>query len=156
TIEVRNGVASVQQFELKGPQTDLHLAGSADLRDPQPIDLKLEGGTDAAVIALFDDSVRATGETRLNVAVTGTVRQPKLNGFIETDNGQALVEDPRIALENLQLRLDFDRDHVTVTRLDGSLNGGSIKGAGQLNLSDTGSTASELTASGEGIYLDFP
>ena len=48
-IDVRNGVASVQQFELRGPQTNLHLAGSADLRDSQPVDLKLEGNTDVCL-----------------------------------------------------------------------------------------------------------
>ena len=155
-IDVRNGVASVQQFELRGPQTNLHLAGSADLRDSQPVDLKLEGNTDAAVIALFDNSLRATGDTKLNVAVSGTVRQPSLIGFVEMQNGQARIEDPRVAIENLQLRLDFNRDRIDVARLEGSLNGGSIKGEGRLNLSGTRSIASELTVVGDGIYLEFP
>ena len=156
TIEVRDGVATVQQFELKGPQTNLHLAGSADLRDPQSVDLKLEGATDAAVIALFDRSVRATGAANLNLAVAGTLRQPSVSGFVEMQDGQALIRDPRIALENLQVRLDFNRDYVDVARLDGSLNGGSIKGEGRLNLSESRFGASELKLTGDGIYLDFP
>src|SRR5438552_7678758 len=156
TIEVRDGVATVQQFELKGPQTDLHLAGSADLRDPQSVDLKLEGATDAAVIALFDRSVRATGAANLNLAVAGTLRHPSVSGFVEMQDGQALIRDPRIALENLQVRLDFNRDYVDVARLDGSLNGGSIKGEGRLNLSESRFGASELKLTGDGIYLDFP
>src|SRR2546422_970802 len=156
TIEVRDGVATVQQFELKGRQTNLHLAGSADLRDPQSVDLKLEGATDAAVIALFDRSVRATGAANLNLAVAGTLRQPSVSGFVEMQDGQALIRDPRIALENLQVRLDFNRDYVDVARLDGSLNGGSIKGEGRLNLSESRFGASELKLTGDGIYLDFP
>jgi hypothetical protein len=87
-----------------GPQTNVHLTGTADLRNSGPIDVKLEGNTDAAVLALFDDTVKATGDTRLSVAATGTVNQPKLDGFIEMQNGQAQLQEPRIAAENLQLR----------------------------------------------------
>jgi hypothetical protein len=50
----------VQQFELMGPN-ERALTGTADLRNSGPIDVKLEGNTDAAVLALFDDTVKATG-----------------------------------------------------------------------------------------------
>src|SRR5213594_2657233 len=156
TIEVRNGVASVQQFELKGPQTNVHLAGSADLRNSGPIDVRLEGNTDAAVLALFNDAVRVTGDTRLSVTATGTVRQPVLTGFVEMQNGQAQIEDLRIAAENVQLRLNLNGSQVDVARLEGSLNGGSIKGEGNLNLIGAQPETSGLTVTGEGIYFEFP
>jgi outer membrane protein assembly complex protein YaeT len=155
-IEVRNGVASVQQFELMGPQTNLRLAGTADLRDPGIIDVKLEGNTDAAVLGLFNNDLRATGDTRLSVAVSGTVRDPKLNGFVEMQNGQAQIEDPRIAVENLKLRLDLNSGQVAVTELEGSVNGGSIKGEGGFVLSGTQPSTSGLMVTGDGIYLEFP
>lgn len=156
TIEIRNGVASVQQFELTGPQTKVHLTGTADLRNSGPLDFKLEGNTDAAVLALFDRGVKATGDTRLSVAVTGTVRQPKLDGFVEMQNGQAQIEDPRIAAENVQLRLNLDGSRINVARLEGSLNGGSIKGQGNLNFFGVRPDPSELTVTGDGIYFEFP
>ena len=156
TIEVRNGVASIQQFELKGPQTNVHLAGSADLRDSGPIDVRLEGNTDAAVLALFNDAVRVTGDTRVSVAATGTVRQPVLNGFVEMQNGQAQIEDPRIAAENVQLRLNLNGSQVHVARLEGSLNGGSIKGEGNLNLIGAQPETAGVTVTGDGIYFEFP
>jgi dGTP triphosphohydrolase len=65
----------------------VRLAGTADLRNSGPIDVKLEGNTDAAVLALFDDTVKATGDTRLSIAATGTVNQPKFDGFIEILRG---------------------------------------------------------------------
>jgi autotransporter translocation and assembly factor TamB len=156
TIAVRNGVASVEQFELKGPQTSIHLAGSAALRESGPIDVTLEGKTDAAVIALFDSDVKATGDTRLNVSVSGTMRQPDLHGFVELQNGQGQIPDPRIAAENLSLRLDLSRKEIKLTRLEGSLNGGSIKGEGHMNLSEDQTSAAELRVTADGVYLEFP
>ena len=92
--------------------------------------MKLEGNTDAAVLGLFNNDLKATGDTRLSVAASGTVREPKLNGFVEMQNGQAQIEDPRIAVENLQVRLDLNGSRIDVTGLEGSVNGGSIKGEG--------------------------
>lgn len=156
TIEVRNGVASVQQFELKGPQTSIHLAGNAALQESGSIDVRLEGNTDAAVLALFDNDIKATGDTRLNIALTGTMRQPSVSGFVEMQNGQAQIADPRLAAENFQLRLDLSGNEVKVTRLDGSLNGGAVKGEGHINLSQAQTGSSELNVSADGIYLEFP
>src|SRR5215510_107544 len=156
TIAVRDGVASVEQFELKGPQTNIHLAGNAALRESGLIDVTIDGNTDAAVIALFDSDVKATGDTRLNVSVSGTMRQPNLNGFIELQNGQGQIPDPRIAAENLKLRLDLSRNEIKLTRLEGSLNGGSIKGEGHVSLSEDQTSAAELRVTAEGVYLEFP
>ena len=156
TLEIRNGVASVQQFELTGPQTNVRLAGTADLRNSRPIDLKLEGNTDAAVLALLDNTINASGPTTLSVAATGTVNQPRLGGFIEMQDGQARIAEPRIAAENLQLRLELNGSQIHVARLEGSLNGGPIKGSGDLNLfgEPTGSSALAVTA--DEIYFEFP
>jgi len=156
TIEVRNGVAAVQQFQLTGPQTNVHLAGTADLREPGPIDAKLDGTTDAAVLAFFSNAIRATGETKFSIAAAGTLRQPTLTGFVEMQNGQAQIQDPRIAAENLELRLEVNDRQINLTRLEGSLNGGPITGHGYLNLSDSQVRSSELTVAGNGIYLEFP
>ena len=156
TIEVRNGIASIQQFELRGPQTNIRLAGNAALQESGPVDVKLEGNTDAAVLALFNAAVKATGDTRLNVTLSGTLRQPSLNGFVEMQNGQAQLPDPRIAAENFQVRVDLSGNEIKVTRLEGSLNGGSVKGEGHINLSQTQTSGSELSLTADGVYLEFP
>jgi outer membrane protein assembly complex protein YaeT len=156
TIDIRDGIASIRQFELTGTQTNIRVTGTAELRDPGTVDVKLEGNTDAAVLGLFDNDVRATGETRLNVAVRGTVREPKLNGFVEVENGQAQIEDPRITLENLQLRLDLNGSRIELTRLESSVNGGSIKGEGGMDLSGAQLSTARVAVIGEGIYFEYP
>jgi len=156
TVEVQNGVVSIEQFELTGPETNVRLTGAADLRDSGPIDLRLEGATDVAVLALFDETLRATGDAKLNVAVSGSVREPKLDGFVELQKGQAQIQDPRIAAENIQLRLDLNGDQIELARLEGSLNGGAVKGQGSFGLFGAQPGRSDLTVAGDGIYLEFP
>ncbi len=83
SIEIRNGIASVRQFELKGPRTDIQLSGTADLRKSGPVDVHLKGDSDAAVLALFSKAAKGIGTARLNVDVSGSVQEPKVNGFVE-------------------------------------------------------------------------
>jgi autotransporter translocation and assembly factor TamB len=157
-IEVRNGVATVRQFELTGPQTKLIVSGSADLRDGTAgsINAMVEGNTDAAVLALFNTDVRATGDARLSVAATGTLREPRLNGFVELENGDAFIEDPRVAVENVRLRLDLNGSRIDVARLEGTLNGGALAGEGRIDIAGPQQGTSSLTLTADGVYLEFP
>jgi hypothetical protein len=79
------------------------------------------------------------------------VNQPKLDGFIEMQNGQAQLQEPRIAAETYSCALNSTATRF-MWRLEGSLNGGSIKGEGNLNLFGTQPGASGLTVKGDGIY----
>jgi outer membrane protein assembly complex protein YaeT len=156
SIEIRDGIASVQQFELKGPQTSIQLSGTADLHNSGPVDVKFKADSDTAVLALFSNAARVTGAAHVNVAVSGTVRQPKVDGFVEIQDGQAQIDNPRIAAENVQMRLDLEGNAINVTRLDGTLNGGAIKGEGRLNIFGDQRGNGQLSLSGDGIYVEFP
>jgi len=156
SIDVRDGIASVGQFHLTGPQTNLRLSGTADLRKSGPIDVQLKGETDAAVLALFSRTAKGTGTARLNVDVRGTMEEPSVNGYVELQDGQAKIDSPRLAAENVQVRLDLNGDRIDVTRLEGTLNGGTMRGEGHINLSGAQRGEMNLAVSGEGIYMEFP
>lgn len=156
SIAIRNGIASIEQFALAGPKSTIQLSGTADLRDSGPVDVKLTGDTDAAVLGLFSESARWTGATRLNVDVSGTLRQPIVNGHMELQDGQAQIDTPRIAAENVQVRLDLNGNAIDVTQLEGTLNGGAITGEGRLNIFGNQPGLTRMTLSGDGIYLEFP
>jgi autotransporter translocation and assembly factor TamB len=155
SIEIQNGIASVRQFELKGPKTSVQLSGTTRLTD-RFLDIHLKGDSDAAVLALFSKAAKGVGTARLNVDVGGSVEEPKVNGFIEIQDGQAQVDTPRLAAENIQLRLDLTGDSVEVTRLEGNVNGGTVKSEGHVGLFNSRRGEVSLSVSGEGIYMEFP
>jgi len=155
-IEIRDGIATVGQFHLTGPRTNIQLSGTADLRKNGPLDVQLKGDSDAAVLALFSKAAKGTGSARLNVDIGGTVQQPNVNGYVEIQDGQAQIDNPRIAAENIQLRLELNGDRIDVTRLEGTVNGGTIRGEGQVSLSGEHRGEMKLAVSGDGIYMEFP
>ena len=156
SIQIRNGVASIGKFELAGPQTNIKLFGTADLRKSGPLALELKGETDAAVLALFGKAARGIGTASLSVDLGGTVQAPLLNGYLELEDGQAQLDSPRLAAENIQVRLDLHGERIDVTRLEGTVNGGTMQGVGYMSISGTKRGEMKLDVSGEGIYMEFP
>jgi outer membrane protein assembly complex protein YaeT len=156
SIEIRNGVASVRQFQMKGLQTNVQLSGTADLRESGPLDVHLKGDSDAAVLALFSKAAKGFGTARLNVDVSGNMREPRVNGYVEIQDGQAQFDTPRLAAENVQLRLDLNGDKIDVTRLEGNVNGGTINSEGHVGLFNSIRGEVSLAISGDGVYMEFP
>lgn len=155
-IALANGTARVEQFTLAGPGTELTLAGTAGLMGARPLDLRLEGSTNVALLAAFADDMRAEGATKLQIALTGTATQPKARGFVELADATVSMRQPRIGIEGLDLRVDLDGTRATISRLDGSLNGGTLSGGGTVDVAGGNFRTSDLAVKATDVYLDFP
>jgi hypothetical protein len=46
-VAIKDGIANIKQFELRGPETVLRLSGTAGLQDPMPLNVRAEGSFDA-------------------------------------------------------------------------------------------------------------
>lgn len=134
TIAVNDGVARVEQFRLEGSVGHFELRGSAGLIDPQPLDVTLHGELDAAAVRAFTDAVLAEGTAVIQLAAGGRVAEPMLDGFIELADANVLVGEPAIGLERLNAWIDLVPTRATLSRLDGSINGGTLSGQGVVEL----------------------
>jgi outer membrane protein assembly complex protein YaeT len=135
SVVVDQGLVRVEQFELRGPDTRLTVAGTVGLTGPQPLDVKLDGLADAAILAFFSDAARAAGDTVFQLAATGTLRDPQLAGFLELRDGVLSIPDPLLQAEELDLRVDLIGERITITRFRGLLNGGNLTVTGGLGYS---------------------
>ncbi|MGH9633049.1 MAG: translocation/assembly module TamB domain-containing protein [Bryobacteraceae bacterium] len=156
TIEIENGTARVAQFQLTGTETQFQLGGTAQLAEPRNLDLKADGTLNAAILTTFVDDLRAEGSTRLEVAVRGTAQKPDVAGFVELSDANFGLADPRIAAEDLNLRINLEGDRVTLAQLAGNLNGGELTGGGSLRYADGRLQDVGLTINAKNVYLDVP
>src|SRR5262249_54749268 len=155
-ILVSNGTARVDQFELAGPGTDVRLGGTVGLTGAQPLDVKLDGNLDASIAGAFTQAVRARGATEAHVAVTGTIKDPQAQGYGQLADAQISMQELRVGLENLNARMDLAGTRVTLSKLDGTLNGGTLSGGGTVEYSKGQFQKASLKLKGEDVYLDFP
>jgi len=88
SIRVEDGTATIETLRLAGPKTLIVASGSAELQEPQALDLLLKGDLDAELFGLLAKGFYASGDSRFEVALRGTARQPELSGFFEMQQGQ--------------------------------------------------------------------
>ncbi len=156
TISVANGIARVEQFQLTGPNTDIRLAGTAGLTGAKPVDLRLDGKLDAAIAGAFTQAVRARGATEVALAVTGTVQNPQTQGHIQLSDAQVNLQSPRIGIEGLNTRIDLAGNRATLSRLEGTLNGGTLSGGGSFDYADGQFKNTNLNIQAKEVYVDYP
>jgi outer membrane protein assembly complex protein YaeT len=156
TILLSNGTAEIQNFHLAGPATDIRFAGTAGLTGNRPLDLKVDGKVDAAIITAFVEDLRAQGGTEIHLAIDGTAEEPNAQGYVEVAGGQFSLQDPRVGIEELNARLDLEGNRVTLSRLTGTLNGGNLSGGGSFVVADGQLQDTNLNINADGVFLDVP
>jgi outer membrane protein assembly complex protein YaeT len=156
TVVLENSVVRVERFRIAGPETQIQLSGTAGLEGKRPLDLQASGRLDAAILSLFSDAVRAQGPVTVEVAVNGTASEPRPTGFLAMAKGVVGVDEPRIAAENLDLRIEMADGRLNLATLTGSLNGGTLSGSGGLRLEGSQIRDVNLALKTAEVYLDYP
>jgi outer membrane protein assembly complex protein YaeT len=155
-LNLRNAQIQVEQFRWKGPQTELRVAGTADLEADHPLDLRLSGDADASLLQLFVPAVQASGPARLDLSVRGTAGSPLLVGYVGASKATVGLRSPRLLGEDVALRIDFNGDRLNLTELTGSLNGGSLRGSGGAAWRNGRLEDVSLDFKGQDVFLNFP
>ena len=155
-IGLENGVVRVRHLRLTGPDTELVVSGTAHVAGPQALDLRLDGKLDAAIVAAFTDSLRASGATEIHAAVGGSLAQPQAGGYAQITDGQLSLQNPRLGVEGLNLRVNLEGNRATIARLDGQMNGGALSGEGSFAFSRGSLQDADLSLRARDVALDFP
>ncbi|MCC6390471.1 MAG: translocation/assembly module TamB domain-containing protein, partial [Bryobacterales bacterium] len=156
SIRIEHRTARIEQFNLTGSGTDIRLSGTVGLSGEQPLDLKAEGSFNAAIAGVLTDGVKLQGPSRLQLAVSGTIARPGMNGFVETDNATVVIPSPKLAVDNLKARVDVQGTLIRLTRLSGVLNGGALTAGGRVRYQRGFLNDINLGMKADNVYLDFP
>jgi outer membrane protein assembly factor BamA/autotransporter translocation and assembly factor TamB len=155
-IALANGNVSIKTFALDGTVGHVDLSGRAGLLDARPLDLKAHAKLNAEAATTFEKQARVGGQTTFEIAATGTMSQPVVKGFLELADGRFALADPQIAAQGLQARVDLTPERVTLTRLEGSLNGGTLSGSGGLALQGLKPRDVDLRIEAKDVSFDQP
>ena len=130
TVTLRDGLVQIQDFELAGPGTRFRVRGGTALIEPYPLAVRIDGDLDAALVGLFTDALAAQGRTKVQVALTGTARNPRFGGSVELNGAQVTIPKADAVVENLNARADFLGQQITLSGVTGTLNGGTLTASG--------------------------
>jgi len=155
-LRLKSGTVNVEQFALAGPSSNVRLSGTAGLTGEQELKVDLDSKIDLGLLSAFSNTVRAQGPATAVIALGGTVTAPQLTGTLAVSKGDVSVQSPRIQAEGIDLRVDLAKDQIRIPRLEGQLNGGTLKGSGSLSLKGMELDQVGLRVAANGVYLDVP
>ena len=157
SIEIAGGVARFDRFVLSGPESNLAITGTAALAGPGALDLALEGSVSAALVTVFAREVSAEGLAHFRFALSGTMANPRVSGFLELNQAQFALATPDVLVEDLDLRLNIEGNRVTIAQFKGFVNGGVTSGGGSFTIGGAGLLSDvNIFLNAENVYFNYP
>lgn len=155
-LSVRDGILSVERLTLSGTETNLDVRGSAGILPDGPLDVRVAGGLNAALLTFNNPDLRASGNLNIEAAAAGTPAAPLLSGSARMQGGRLSLRDPRVVADNLTVRLELDAGAIAVREFTGTLNGGPLNVTGKAALRDGTLRGLDLEADVQDFFLNFP
>ena len=85
----------------------LNLAGRVTLTGTPSVDAKVDGKVDLRSLSLLLSTYRPSGEATLSASVTGPLATPNVTGFVQLQNGELLIRDPRLLFTDVHGTVRF-------------------------------------------------
>ncbi len=163
TIGLKNGLATLDQVHITGPDTDLRASGSAQVfgainpKTKQPdmksgrLDIQTLGSVSMALAQTFDPDLITSGKVVFSVGAGGTLGDPALTGKVQFQNVNAAVEGIPNGLSSMNGTLVFNENRLNVETLTAMTGGGQLKVTGFLTYRN--GIYADLTATGQTVRV---
>ena len=165
TIGLRNGLATLDQVHITGPDTDLRASGTAqvfgavDAKTRQPdlkagkLDVKANGSVSMALAHTFDKDLITSGKVVFGVGVGGVISDPSLSGQVQFQNVNVAVDGIPNGLSQMNGTLNFTQDRLIVQSLTAMTGGGKLNIGGFLTYKN--GVYADLTATGDTVRVRY-
>ena len=156
SITLASGSATLEDVDLAGSVGSLTATGTISLVGERPVAVDVEGTINAGAVSALTDAVQAEGSGTVQLAARGTIAAPELNGFVALADVTAVSDEPNIAAEHVNARIDLRGGQVTLTQLTADVNGGTFEAGGSATLGRGGLEAIDLQATTRDFAFDAP
>ena len=121
-----NSVVTVTSAHLVGRDTDLSVTGKASLQAKSPLDLRVNGKVDLAIMREINRDFVSTGTVSADATVRGTFAAPQVSGRVAFQNATFQVGDLPNGISNANGTILFTGDRATIQSFRGETGGGTI------------------------------
>ncbi|WP_242617796.1 translocation/assembly module TamB domain-containing protein [Edaphobacter modestus] len=155
-VNLRDGLATIEQFHIVGQDTDLQFSGTAQLfgaTDPKggKLNVKGGGGMSMALLHTLDPDVLSSGRVQFTMTVGGVVGNPKLSGKVQLEHVNMALDGVPNGLSDMNGTLIFTDDRLQLQNVTGKTGGGELKLGGSLFFRN--GFYVDLTATGDAVRV---
>jgi translocation and assembly module TamB len=120
----------VAKVTLLGDGTTLDLNGTIPLDANPTLDLALNGSVNLSILETVERRLRSSGSARLNVRVSGPLRNPQIVGQASLEKTMLAHRDFPFPIASLQGDVFFSRDLIRLEKLHGNFALGTVEVSG--------------------------
>ncbi len=155
-VGLRDGVATLEQVHITGPDTDMRASGTAQVfgsGDPKggKLDVKATGNVSLTLLRSFDPDLISSGKVEFTVAAGGRLMKPELTGKLQFDKVNVAMDGIPNGLSNMNGTLVFNDDRLDIQSLTATTGGGILKIGGSIRYRN--GVYADLTATGDAVRV---
>ncbi len=134
TLELMGNKLFARQVQLTAPHTSASVTGWIDFAGQ--VDLALQAGLDLGILlGISPDVEHAAGHVELHTTMTGAAKSPNILGEATVHGAEMRLRGLQILAREIDGRLSFSQDIVSIDRLSAQLNSGTLRADGEVRLS---------------------
>jgi translocation and assembly module TamB len=126
-LSLAKSLIRVESARFSGPNTDLSLLGSIDLKLAEPLSLNLNGNLDLKLARTFNPDIDSSGNLLVRVTIGGSFENPRLGGLADLRNGNISLAGFPNGLSKASGRITFDANRANIESLTAQTGGGTIQ-----------------------------
>ncbi len=154
-LRFADGRLALTAFELQGSNTNLELAGGADVR-ARTFDMAAVGDASLSILQLFSANLTSAGAARLNARLSGSFDAPMLTGDASIADGRFRPFGSPHSLEAINGRIRFASNAINLDQVTGRIGSGEVVFGGSIALDGYQLADYNLTANGRSMRLRYP
>ena len=160
TIRFRlgEGVLRIDSLTLSGTGGSFSVSGTAGLFSGAPsIDGRIHSDIDVSALSTLVSGMRVGGRLKADVDVRGKTTGPSFTGHAVLENAFLRTVDFPLILSGISAEASFEGSRLTLDRLEGTANGGSLRIRGGLDgLLSAVPPSGRFTVDARNIRLNYP
>jgi translocation and assembly module TamB len=150
-----NSVVTIESARFVGRSTDLSVTGKVLLDQKNPLDLRVNGHVDLAIVQTFDRDLVSSGTVTADAAVRGVISAPQVNGRMQFQDAAFSLTDFPNGISNANGVVLFTAERATIQSFSGETGGGKIELSGSAGYSG-GATVFQLQANAQQVRVRYP
>lgn len=154
-IEFNNGNASLRDFVIRGPKTEIKVEG--DNFNPNQLKINLKGSTDVHLFQLFTPFIDTmNGPIYGNIKIAGSLQSPEVYGNVDINELSLRIKGFPALFDHMSSHLEFSQKRIIIDSLRGSMGGGSLQGNGTITINGMRDVPIDIKAQLRNVQLEVP
>jgi translocation and assembly module TamB len=154
-LSFEKSIIRVDSARIQAQETDLTLSGTADVSKSSPLNFRVQGDVNLAMMRNFLPDLASSGTVAVRADVRGSFGTPDLSGHATIRNGDFHYSDFTNGLSNAVGEITFSGSRAQIQSFSADTGGGKFTGTGFATL-NAGVLAFQFSAKTKDVRLRYP